>query len=198
MGLLQPPTTPRDGIPAPSPSSPHHPLSHKHALVPRQPPSASGCWLWLCHLFRGMIEELSSARHLLPTEALTHCNQGGTSAPFDEPNRARLRNGALPGLIRLQAAPCGDAASRGEASQHPVEIIPDTPWRCCSAPQGDALDPVMLLPLPLPSGGMLLGAEGALACAAAPWHRQGGIFQLGAGSEILQPRDSAEQPDLLL
>lgn len=69
--------------------------------------------------------------------------------------------------------------------QHPVEMLPSTleilpniPWRCSSAPQGDALDPVMLLPLPLPSKGMLLAAGGFLACAAAPWHRQGGISQL--------------------
>lgn len=59
-----------------------------------------------------------------------------------------------------------------------MEILPDTPWRCSSAPQGDALDPVMLLPLSLPSEGMSLAAGEALACAAAPWHRQGGNSQL--------------------
>lgn len=77
-----------------SPAAPHDTQRWSYCSLSLLSPSSSlsltgpqatpeCCWLWLCHLSRGVIEELSSARHLLPTEALTHCNQGGTSAPFD-------------------------------------------------------------------------------------------------------------------
>lgn len=74
-----------------------------------------------------------------------------------------------------------------------LEMLLSTPGRCPG--------PVVLLPLALPREGMLAAGE-ALDCAAAPWHRQGGVSQLpglaGCGSETSQPQDTAEQPDLLL
>lgn len=73
--------------------APRHPGQRRHcfpSLLPsssslsrRQTPSAAGGWLSLCRALRGLIEELSSACHFLPMKVLSHCNQAGTSSPFD-------------------------------------------------------------------------------------------------------------------